>query len=130
MSLADPRAGDTKTPNANSAHNLATDHTRAAVIPSRPTYAEMAARAPPPPIRDFHQNRPPRQFDRPQRGRGTGPGIGHGYSGRHQKDTMHQGAEMVVEPNRTMTGINVATSNTFSKQNTGVVGELKRLLLL
>jgi hypothetical protein len=80
---------DTKTPNANSAHNLATDHTRAAVIPSRPTYAEMAARPPPPPpprppqIRNFHQNRPPRRFDRPQRGRGTGPGVGQGYGGRH-----------------------------------------------
>jgi len=59
---------DTETPNANSAHNLATDHTRAAAIPSRPTYAEMAARAPPPPnreaprrpppIRNFHQTDP------------------------------------------------------------------------
>jgi predicted secreted acid phosphatase len=47
-----------------------------------------------------------------------------------QEEIMQQGAEMVVEPNRTMTGINVATSNTFSKQNTGLVGELKRLLLL
>jgi predicted secreted acid phosphatase len=46
-----------------------------------------------------------------------------------QEDIMQQGAEMVVEPNRTMTGINVPTSNTF-KQNTGLVGELKRLLLL
>jgi hypothetical protein len=39
---------DTKTPNAYSAHNLATDHTRAAVIPSRPTYTKMTARPPPP----------------------------------------------------------------------------------
>jgi hypothetical protein len=31
-----------------------------------------------------------------------------------QEDIMQQGAEMVVEPNWTMTGINVPTSNTFS----------------
>lgn len=47
-----------------------------------------------------------------------------------QEDTMQQGTGIVVEPNRAMTGINVATSNTFSKQNTGLVGELKHLLLL
>jgi hypothetical protein len=32
-----------------------------------------------------------------------------------QEEIMQQGAEMVTEPNRTMTGINMATSNTFNK---------------